>query len=293
MHVYEKWTKPGGLLRYGIPDFKMEKHLVERRVAQMEAEGVSFHCGIHVGVDRPVEDLVARHDAVVLAGGAEKGRDLPIHGRGFDGVHFAMEFLPQQNRRVSGEPQDGTAPILAAGKHVVVIGGGDTGSDCIGTSIRQGALSVTNFEIMQRPPDMENKALTWPDWPLKLRTSSSHEEGVARDFAVLTQEFVGENGAVKKLRCVRCDARFKPIDGTEFELAGRPRAARHGLRASRARRHDQVARRRARSPRQRQGRHRELPHLDRQGVRRGRHAPRPVARRMGDPRRPPGRPRRR
>jgi glutamate synthase (NADPH/NADH) small chain len=218
VHVYEKWKKPGGLLCYGIPDFKMEKHLVSRRIAQMEAEGVSFHCGIHVGVDRPVEDLVARHDAVVLAGGAEKGRDLPIHGRGLDGVHFAMEFLPQQNRRVSGEPQDGAAPILATGKHVVVIGGGDTGSDCIGTSIRQGALSVTNFEIMPRPPDRENKALTWPDWPLKLRTSSSHEEGAARDFAVLTQEFVGENGAVKKLRCVRCDARFKPIEGTEFEL---------------------------------------------------------------------------
>jgi glutamate synthase (NADPH) small chain len=218
VHVYEKWEKPGGLLRYGIPDFKMEKHLVSRRVAQMEAEGVSFHCGVHIGVDQSVEDLTARHDAVVLAGGAEKGRDLPIHGRGLDGVHFAMEFLPQQNRRVSGEPQDGAAPILATGKHVVVIGGGDTGSDCIGTSIRQGALSVTNFEIMQRPPDKENKALTWPDWPLKLRTSSSHEEGVERDFAVLTQEFVGENGAVKKLRCVRCDARFKPIEGTEFEL---------------------------------------------------------------------------
>ncbi len=218
VHVYEKYAKPGGLLRYGIPDFKMEKHLVSRRIAQMEAEGVSFHCGINIGVDQSVEDLVARHDAVVLAGGAEKARDLPIHGRGLDGVHFAMEFLPQQNRRVSGEAQEGAKPILATGKHVVVIGGGDTGSDCIGTSIRQGALSVTNFEIMQRPPEKEDKALTWPDWPLKLRTSSSHEEGVARDFAVLTQEFVGENGAVKRLRCVRVDNRFKPIDGTEFEL---------------------------------------------------------------------------
>ena len=145
VHVYEKWPKPGGLLRYGIPDFKMEKHLVSRRVSQMEAEGVSFHCGIHIGVDQSVEDLIARHDAVVLAGGAEKGRDLPIHGRGLDGVHFAMEFLPQQNRRVSGEPQDGAAPILATGKHVVVIGGGDTGSDCIGTSIRQGALVGHQF----------------------------------------------------------------------------------------------------------------------------------------------------
>jgi glutamate synthase (NADPH/NADH) small chain len=219
VHVYEKLATPGGLLRYGIPDFKMEKHLVARRVAQMEAEGVHFHCGVHVGVTLPVEKLVAGHDAVVLSGGAEKGRDLPIPGRELGGIHFAMEFLPQQNRRISGEPQDGAAPILATGKHVVVIGGGDTGSDCIGTSIRQGALSVTNFEIMPRPPEKENKALTWPDWPLKLRTSSSHEEGVARDFAVLSQEFIGENGAVKRLRCVRCDARFKPIPGTEFELA--------------------------------------------------------------------------
>jgi glutamate synthase (NADPH/NADH) small chain len=218
VHVYEKLAKPGGLLRYGIPNFKMEKHLVARRVAQMEAEGVSFHCGVHVGVNHSAAELVARHDAVVLSGGAEKARDLPIPGRELEGIHFAMEFLPQQNRRVSGEPQDGAEPILAAGKHVVVVGGGDTGSDCIGTSIRQGALSVTNFEIMQKPPDKENKLLTWPDWPLKLRTSSSHEEGVERDFAVLSQEFIGENGAVKRLRCVRCDPKFEPIPGTEFDL---------------------------------------------------------------------------
>jgi glutamate synthase (NADPH/NADH) small chain len=219
VHVYEKLAKPGGLLRYGIPDFKMEKHHVDRRVAQMEAEGVRFHCGVHVGVNHSAGDLLAQHDAVVLAGGAEKGRDLPIPGRHLEGIHFAMDFLPQQNRRVSNEPQTGAAPILAKGRHVVVIGGGDTGSDCIGTSIRQGALSVTNFEIMQRPPEKENKALTWPDWPLKMRTSSSHEEGVERDFAVLSQEFVGEGGRVKRLRCVRCDAKFKPIPGTEFEIA--------------------------------------------------------------------------
>jgi glutamate synthase (NADPH) small chain len=218
VHVYEKHAKPGGLLRYGIPDFKMEKLHVERRVAQMEAEGVRFHCGVHVGVTHQATDLVARHDAVVLAGGSEKPRDLPVPGRDLMGIHFAMEFLPQQNRRVSNEPQGDVAPILATGKHVVVIGGGDTGSDCIGTSIRQGALSVTNFEIMPKPPEKENKALTWPDWPLKLRTSSSHEEGVERDFAVLTQEFVGENGVVKVLRCVRCDAKFKPIPGTEFDI---------------------------------------------------------------------------
>ena len=219
VHVFEKYAKAGGLLRYGIPDFKMEKHHVDRRVAQMEAEGVTFHYGVHVGVNLAAEKLVADYDAVVLAGGAEKSRDLPIPGRELKGIHFAMDFLPQQNRRVSGEPADGSEPILAGGKHVVVIGGGDTGSDCIGTSIRQGALSVTNFEIMPQPPERENKMLTWPDWPLKLRTSSSHEEGVARDFAVLTTKFSGENGQVKKLHCARADAKFKPIPGTEFELA--------------------------------------------------------------------------
>jgi glutamate synthase (NADPH/NADH) small chain len=163
-------------------------------------------------------DLVAGHDAVVLAGGAEQPRDLPIPGRDLKGIHFAMEFLPQQNRRVSNEPQEGVAPILATGKHVVVIGGGDTGSDCIGTSIRQGALSVTNFEIMPRPPEKEHKALTWPNWPLKLRTSSSHEEGAARDFAVVTVEFIGEDSVVKRLRCAHCDSQFKPIPGAEFEV---------------------------------------------------------------------------
>jgi glutamate synthase (NADPH) small chain len=219
VHVYEKGAKLGGLMRYGIPDFKIEKHHVDRRVAQMEAEGVRFHCGIHVGINLPASDLLARHNAVVLAGGAEQGRDLAIPGRDLKGIHFAMEFLPQQNRRVGNEPPDGTEPILAGGRHVVVIGGGDTGSDCIGTAIRQGALSVSNFEIMPKPPEKENKALTWPDWPLKLRTSSSHEEGAERDFAVLSQEFIGENGAVKRLRCLRCDGAFKPIPGSEFEIA--------------------------------------------------------------------------
>jgi glutamate synthase (NADPH/NADH) small chain len=218
VHLFEKFAKAGGLLRYGIPDFKMEKHHVDRRVAQMEAEGVTFHYGAHVGVNVTAEALLGDYDALVLTGGAEKGRDLPIPGRELDGIHFAMEFLPQQNRRVSGEPDDGSAPILAGGKHVVVIGGGDTGSDCIGTSIRQGALSVTNFEIMPQPPVSENKLLTWPDWPLKLRTSSSHEEGVARDFAVLTTKFSGDNGRVKKLHCVRVDGKIKPVPGTEFEL---------------------------------------------------------------------------
>ena len=220
VHVYEKWAKAGGLLRYGIPDFKMEKAYVDKRVAQMEGEGVTFHYGVHVGVNLPADKLVAEYDAVVLAGGAEKGSDLPIPGRELAGIHYGMEFLPQQNRRVSGEvaPAGDLPPILAKDKHVIVIGGGDTGSDCIGTSIRQGARSVTNFEIMPMPPEKENKLLTWPDWPLKLRTSSSHEEGAKRAFSVLTQKFTGENGQVKKLHCVQVDAKFKPLPGSEFEI---------------------------------------------------------------------------
>jgi glutamate synthase (NADPH/NADH) small chain len=217
-HVYEKHEKAGGLLRYGIPDFKMEKHLIDRRVAQMEAEGAIFHYGVHVGVDLPVDELLAKHDAVVLAGGSEQPRDLPVPGRELRGVHFAMDFLPQQNRRVSGEPLATNEPILASGKHVVVIGGGDTGSDCIGTSVRQGALSVTQLEIMPRPPEKENKLVTWPDWPLKLRTSSSHDEGSTRDFAVMTREFVGRDGAVTGLRCERVDARMQPVPGSAFTL---------------------------------------------------------------------------
>ena len=218
VHVYEKHAKAGGLLRYGIPDFKMDRIHVDRRVAQMEAEGVTFHYGAQVGVNVPADALLNDYDALVLTGGAEKPRDLPIPGRELKGIHFAMDFLPQQNRRVSGEPQDESNPILATGKHVVVIGGGDTGSDCIGTSFRQGALAVINFEIMPQPPLCENKLLTWPDWPLKLRTSASHEEGAARDFAVMTSKFSGENGAVRKLHCVRVDEKIKPIPGSEFDL---------------------------------------------------------------------------
>ena len=199
VHLYERNAKAGGLLRYGIPDFKMEKSLIDRRVAQMEAEGVVFHYGVNVGVDIPAKDLVAGHDAVILTGGAEKPRDLPVTGRELSGVHFAMDFLPQQNRRVSRENAGPEEPILAAGKHVVVIGGGDTGSDCIGTSMRQGALSVMQLEIMPKPPELEDKLTTWPYWPLKLRTSSSHQEGAERDFAVMTKEIIGENGAVKAI----------------------------------------------------------------------------------------------
>jgi glutamate synthase (NADPH/NADH) small chain len=218
VHVYERWAKAGGLMRYGIPDFKMEKIHVERRVEQMTAEGVTFHYGVDVGVTMPVDKLTAEHDAVVLAGGSEKPRDLPIPGRELKGIHFAMDFLPQQNRRVGNEPLGNVEPILATGKKVVVIGGGDTGSDCIGTSIRQGAVSVTNFEIMPAPPEKENKDLTWPNWPLKMRTSSSHLEGAKRGFAVGTLKFSGENGAVKKLHCTNLDDKFKPVPGTEFEI---------------------------------------------------------------------------
>jgi glutamate synthase (NADPH/NADH) small chain len=218
VHVFEKNRKAGGLLRYGIPDFMMEKHLIDRRLGQMEAEGVTFHYGVHVGVDRPAAEIVAEFDAVILAGGSETPRDLPVEGRDLAGVHFAMEFLPQQNRRVSEEPIGQVEPILAGGKHVVVIGGGDTGSDCIGTSFRQGALSVTQLEIMPAPPERENKLLTWPDWPLKMRTSSSQAEGAARDFAVMTRRIIGKNGHVTAIECVRVDEKMQPVPGSEFEL---------------------------------------------------------------------------
>jgi glutamate synthase (NADPH) small chain len=218
VHLYEKNAKAGGLLRYGIPDFKMEKRHIDRRIEQMEAEGVVFHYNAHVGNTISAQAILDSHDAVALAGGAEAPRDLPVPGRDLAGVHFAMQFLPQQNRRVSGEPVGTNEPILAGGKHVVVIGGGDTGSDCIGTSIRQGALKVTQLEIMPMPPKAEDKLLTWPNWPLKLRTSSSHEEGAERDFAVTTLVFEGENGAVTGLKCARVDEKFKPIEGSEFTL---------------------------------------------------------------------------
>ena len=217
VHLYEKNAKAGGLLRYGIPDFKMEKHLIDRRVEQMQSEGVQFHYNTHIGIDTKAAHLKKQHDALILSGGAEVPRDLPVAGRDLDGVHFAMDFLPQQNRRIGQEPID--APALSAqGKHVIVIGGGDTGSDCIGTSLRQGALSVTQLEIMPRPPETENKALSWPHWPLKLRTSTSQDEGAARDFSVMTTAIKGEAGMVKALHCVRVDDAMNAIDGGDFSL---------------------------------------------------------------------------
>jgi len=222
VHLFERWAKAGGLLRYGIPDFKMEKHVIDRRVAQMEAEGVTFHYGAYVGGTSPgaidPREMLNEYDALALTGGAEAARDLLIPGRELAGIHFAMDFLPQQNRRVSEEPLGGAPDILAGGKHVVVIGGGDTGSDCIGTSFRQGALSVTQLEIMPAPPERENKGVTWPNWPLKMRTSSSQAEGAKREYAVLTQKFSGVDGKVTKLHCVQVDDKFKPIAGSEFDL---------------------------------------------------------------------------
>ena len=217
VHLFDRQARAGGLMRYGIPDFKLEKGLIDRRMAQMEAEGVIFHGNAHIGVDTQAAKLVETHDAVVLTGGSETPRDLPVKGRDLAGIHFAMDFLPQQNRRVGGEAFD-EEPILATGSHVVVIGGGDTGSDCIGTSFRQGALSVTQIEIMPKPPENEDKLLIWPDWPDKLRTSSSQAEGAVRDWSVSTTRFVGKNGHVTGLECVRVDDKFQPITGSEFKL---------------------------------------------------------------------------
>jgi glutamate synthase (NADPH/NADH) small chain len=222
--LFEKSDRIGGLLRYGIPDFKLEKHLIDRRMAQMSIEGVEFRPGSRVGTDIPAAELLTEYDAVVLAVGAEAPRDLDVPGRDLAGVHFAMEFLPQQNKVVAGDAPDGQ--ILATGKHVVVIGGGDTGSDCVGTSNRHGAASVTQFELLPQPPESENKPLVWPNWPIKLRTSSSHEEGCQRDWAVTTKRFEGRDGKVVKLVAARVEwqrdvtgaMKMVEIPGSEFEL---------------------------------------------------------------------------
>jgi glutamate synthase (NADPH/NADH) small chain len=222
--LFEKEDRIGGLLRYGIPDFKMEKHLIDRRMAQMSEEGVEFRPNTHVGVDLASAELLETFEAIALTGGAESSRDLPVPGRDLAGVHFAMEFLPQQNKVVAGDAMAGQ--IRATGKHVVVIGGGDTGSDCVGTSNRQDARSVTQFELLPQPPEQENKPLVWPYWPIKLRTSSSHEEGCERDWAVATKRFEGRDGRVEKLIAARVEWQKDPggamkmveIPGSEFEL---------------------------------------------------------------------------
>ena len=217
--LFEKNDRIGGLLRYGIPDFKMEKNSIDRRMEQMRAEGVEFQTNKNVGKNVPAKDILAGFDAVALTGGAEQPRDLPVPGRNLDGIHFAMQFLPLQNKVVAGDQIPDQ--IVATGKHVVVIGGGDTGSDCVGTSNRQGALSVTQFELLPQPPAEEDKPLVWPYWPLKLRTSSSHEEGCERDWAVATKEFVGENGKVRKIKIVRVqwkDGKMAELSHSETEI---------------------------------------------------------------------------
>ncbi len=219
--VFEKNAKIGGLLRYGIPDFKMSKALLDRRMSQMQAEGVEFRPNSHVGYNVLPERLLERFDAIALTGGSELPRDLPVAGRDLNGVHFAMDFLTQQNRRNSGEALGEVKELLATGKHVIVIGGGDTGADCVGTSARQGAASITQMEIMPCPPEKENKALTWPDWPLKMRSSSSHDEGCVRDWAVGTKAFEGKDGQLTTLKAVRMDwsdGSPKEIKGSAFEL---------------------------------------------------------------------------
>ncbi|MCX5571215.1 MULTISPECIES: glutamate synthase subunit beta [Kaistia] len=215
VHVYEREAKAGGLLRYGIPDFKMEKHFIDRRVAQIEAEGATFHYGQNIGVTKPMAELVDGHDAVLLTGGAEAPRDPKLPGAEMEGVHYAMPFLVQQNRRV-GREEIHEEPIIATGKRVVVIGGGDTASDCVGTSFRQGALAVTQLDIRPMPPLREDKLSVWPYWPTKFRTSSSQAEGAEREFACATLRVVGKNGKVTGVECARVDEKRRPIEGTEF-----------------------------------------------------------------------------
>ena len=215
--VFEKNDRIGGLLRYGIPAFKMEKHLIDRRVQQMHGEGVKFETNAHVGGNVAVEDLRREFDAILLAGGSEQPRNLNVPGRELKGIHFAMEFLPQQNRVCEGD----TVPdqIVATGKRVVIIGGGDTGADCLGTSHRQGARSVTQFELLPKPPDTRSPLTPWPMWPMQLRIESSHEEGGTRDWSVNTARFTGdENGHVKQLHAVRVSPKLEPLPGTEFTI---------------------------------------------------------------------------
>lgn len=217
VHVFEREVRPGGLLRYGIPDFKLEKYHIDRRINQLEAEGVTFHCGVEVGVKRSLVSLRNEFDAVLLAGGAERPRDPALPGQDIPGVHFAMPYLTQQNKRLADEPFDGE-DIYAAGKHVVVIGGGDTASDCIGTAFRQGALSVTQLDIRPKPPEREDKLTAWPYWPTKLRVSSSQAEGAEREFQVATLGMEAKRNRLNGVRCARVDEKRRPMEGTEFVI---------------------------------------------------------------------------
>ena len=222
VHVYERESKAGGLLRFGIPDFKMEKKYIDARVKQMEGEGVTFHYGVNVGVDKKTTELIAEHDAVLYCGGSETPRPAGIPGVEFEGVHDAMPYLVQQNKRVGNEDIQSVAwkaePIVAGGKHVVVVGGGDTASDCVGTAFRQGAVRVTQLDIRPQPPEKENKLAVWPYWATKMRTSSSQAEGAEREFQVATLEFIGEEGQLTGVKCCEVDEKRKPIAGTEFVI---------------------------------------------------------------------------
>jgi glutamate synthase (NADPH/NADH) small chain len=218
-HIYEREPRAGGLLRYGIPDFKMEKQHIDFRVRQLEAEGVVFHYNENIGVSRTLKDLRDNHDATLLCGGAEHPREVGCTGTELGGVHFAMPYLVQQNRRSGGEDVSGEQPILAAGKHVVVVGGGDTASDCIGTAFRQGAIAVTQMDIRPQPPEIEDKLVTWPNWAVKMRTSSSQAEGAIRQFSAGTLDIVGDvNGHVTHVKCAKVDTSRKPISGSEFNI---------------------------------------------------------------------------
>ena len=304
MTLLEKNDRIGGLLRYGIPDFKMEKHHIDRRVEQMRAEGVTFRPGIEVGVTVSVQSLLEEYDAVVMSGGAEEARPLDLPAHNYSGIYLAMEFLPQQNKRNAGDDEDTAAPtgtISAKGKHVVVIGGGDTGSDCVGTSNRQGAVSVTQLEIMPRAPDREDKPLVWPDYPSPaqlFRTSSSQEEGAVRDFAIATKHAIGADGKITALQCVRVewvagpDGRMsmREGEGSEFELKADLVLLAMGFTGPPQGRAGRGSGRRAGPARQRQGDGGRLQDLASEGVRLRRHAPRPVAGGLGHPRRPPMRP---
>jgi glutamate synthase (NADPH/NADH) small chain len=222
VEVYERESRPGGLMRFGIPDFKMEKHFIDRRAEQMRGEGVTFHCNVDVGVDRSVEDLLASHDAVLYCGGSESPRPAGIPGADFHGVHDAMPYLVQQNKRVGHEDIGSVAwpsePIVAGGKHVVVVGGGDTASDCVGTAFRQGAVRVTQLDIRPQPPEKEDKLAVWPYWATKMRTSSSQAEGAEREFQVATLEFIGEDGELTGVKCCEVDEKRQPVAGTEFVI---------------------------------------------------------------------------
>jgi glutamate synthase (NADPH/NADH) small chain len=278
--VYEKNDRIGGLMRYGIPNFKLEKHIIDRRIQQMRDEGVTFLTNAHVGANIPIEALTKHYDAILLCGGSEQPRDLKIPGRELKGIHFALDFLPQQNHRCEGDAIDPSLAISAEGKRVVIIGGGDTGADCLGTCLRQGAKSVHQFEIMPQPPAERAASTPWPLWPLQLRTETSHEEGGKRVWGINSVNFAGdENGCVKQMNTISVGPppKFEPVPGSESTLDVDLVLIAMGFLG-----HDRATRRRSGQARQR-GHERHLSELGREGFCRRRYAPRPVAGRVGHP----------